>query len=529
MIILKNARIYTQNPDQPVAEALVIDKNRFIACGSTKDMMEYQTPGSIIEDVQGSFIIPGLTDAHIHLEEYAAFLAKVDCETPTRQECLERVAQKVKTTPKGQWILGHGWNQHNWPEGFGSTAMLDAISTNHPIYLTAKSLHAGWCNSLALHMMGVDAHTPDPPGGKFGRDEQGNPDGILFEYAMNVLEQYLPGKTQQETINEINVAQKQLWQFGITGIHDFDGKTCYQALQTLHQDQQLSLRVIKSIRQEDLTDAIKEGLITGCGDDMLRIGSVKLFADGALGPRTAAMFTPYENEPENSGMLFLSSQQVVEIGMQAVQAGVSLAIHAIGDRANHEVLQGYALLREFEQKNHLPFLRHRMEHVQVLHPDDIARLHELKIIASVQPIHIPSDFLAADRWWGKRAAYAYAFRSLLDSGTSLAFGSDAPVESPDPFWGLHAAVSRTRRDGSPSPNGWHPEQKLTLAESLRGFTTGAAYAAGAENHLGRIMPGYLADLVVVPQNPFEVDIKDLHDMQPSATMVDGKWVWKRKE
>ncbi|MEN6523651.1 MAG: amidohydrolase family protein, partial [Anaerolineaceae bacterium] len=145
------------------------------------------------------------------------------------------------------------------------------------------------------------------------------------------------------------------------------------------------------------------------------------------------------------------------------------------------------------------------------------------------PIHIPSDFLAADRWWGKRAAYAYAFRSLLDSGTSLAFGSDAPVESPDPFWGLHAAVSRTRLDGSPSPNGWHPEQKLTLAESLRGFTTGAAYAAGAENHLGRIMPGYLADLVVVPQNPFEVDIKDLHDMQPSATMVDGKWVWKRKE
>jgi predicted amidohydrolase YtcJ len=529
MIILKNARIYTQDPDQPFAEALTIDNNRFIACGSNQDMVKYEATGAIIEDAQGAFIIPGLTDAHIHLEEYAAFLAKVDCETPTRQECLDRVAKKAKVTPKGQWILGHGWNQHSWQEGFGNATMLDSISSEHPIYLTAKSLHAGWCNSLALRIMGIDAHTPDPSGGKFGRDDQGNPDGILFEYAMNVLEQHLPQKSQQQTIDEINAAQKQLWQYGITGIHDFDGKTCYQALQTLHKDRRLSLRVLKSIRKEDLTDWIRAGLVTGFGDNMLRIGSVKLFADGALGPRTAAMFSPYQNEPENSGMLFLTSQQVLETGMLAVQSGVSLAIHAIGDRANHEVLDGYALLREFEKKNNLPLGRHRMEHVQVLYPEDIARLHELKIIASVQPIHIPSDFLAADRWWGDRAAFAYAFRSLLDSGTALAFGSDAPVESPNPFWGLHAAVNRTRWDGEPSSDGWHPEQKLTLAESLHGFTIGTAYAAGAEDHLGRIMPGYLADLVVLPQNPFEVDAQSLRDMQPLATMVDGKWVWKRKE
>jgi predicted amidohydrolase YtcJ len=241
------------------------------------------------------------------------------------------------------------------------------------------------------------------------------------------------------------------------------------------------------------------------------------------------MLQPYEGEPENRGILLLDSEELYEQGRQAIDSGLSLAVHAIGDRANHEVLNAFDQLRRYESEHRRSKLRHRIEHVQLIHPDDVDRLAGLGIVASMQPIHATSDMYMADRYWGDRSAYAYAWRKQLDAGALLAFGSDAPVESPNPFWGLHAAVTRRRADGSPGADGWYPDQKLNMYEALAGFTKGPAYLAGMEDRLGRLSPGYLADLLVLPLNPFQCHPDEIKDIQPLATMVGGQWTFNELE
>ncbi len=547
MFILYNANIVTLDDHLPNASAMAIDGDRILAAGSDQEIRsrygrEPWTGKAVEElDLSGRTVIPGLTDAHIHLSHYAFGLQKVDCETATRQECLQRVAERAGRTPAGEWILGHGWNQNNWPEGFGTAAELDRAAPSHPVYLTAKSLHAGWANSAALHLAGIHPGTLDPPGGKILRDENGSPTGILLESATALVENALPEPTVASTAQAIRQALPVLWSLGVTGAHDFDGSLCFSALQAIHSQGQLHLRVVKSIPLENLPQAVALGLRTGFGDEMLRIGSVKAFADGALGPQTAAMIQPYEDRlkgrtqgiGEAHGMLLLDAEQLYEHGRLAVQHGLSLAVHAIGDRANHEVLNAFEELRTFETRELHPKgapgaiqFRHRIEHVQLLHPADAHRLARLKIIASMQPIHATSDMEMADRFWGERAALAYALRTQLEHGAVLAFGSDAPVESPNPFWGIHAAVTRRRRDGSPGRQGWYPAQRLSVLEALHGFTTGPAYAAGAEHRLGRLAPGYLADLVVLQEDPFACDPDSLYQIRPTATMVGGKWVFQ---
>jgi predicted amidohydrolase YtcJ len=311
---------------------------------------------------------------------------------------------------------------------------------------------------------------------------------------------------------------------GLTGVHDFDKRESFLALQELHAQQRLRLRVTKNIPVELLDSAFKIGLRTGFGDDWLRIGAVKAFMDGALGPRTAAMFQPYLGEPENKGSLILDGEQLFEFARQAADGGLGMTVHAIGDRANHEVLNAFEQLRAYETEKGLPHLRHRIEHVQLLHPDDAPRLAKLNIIASMQPVHATSDMVMADKYWGERTSLAYALKTQLDAGARVAFGSDAPVESPNPFRGIHAAVTRRRPDGSPGPAGWHPEQRLSMQQAIEGFTTGAAYAAYAENRQGCLTVGALADLIVLEKDPFTCDLEEVKDLQSSATMVAGEWV-----
>ena len=528
MRILTNARIYTLDPENPIVSTLVIDHGMITAVGEKTSALAAGSLQTELVDLGGRTVIPGLTDAHIHLQYYSLGLKKVDCETNSQTECLERVAARARQTPPAEWILGHGWNQNNWPEGYGSCAQLDRITTEQPIYLTAKSLHAGWGNTTALRLAGITSQTPDPPGGRIQRDEHGVPTGILFEKAMALVENSIPEAKPAMVAQAIKDAQPLLWQMGLTGAHDFDRQTCFTALQLLHEAGDLKLRVTKSLPIEILPEAVEIGLRSGFGDDFLQIGSIKAFSDGALGPRTAAMLQPYEGEPDNRGIAMLDAEEIFEKGRLAVEHGLSLAIHAIGDRANHEVLDAYTQLRQVEQE-YLPTtrrrLRHRIEHVQLIHPDDAERLARLGIIASMQPIHAVSDYPMADRYWGKRAAHAYAWRTISDYGTLMAFGSDAPVESPNPFWGLHAAVTRRRPDGSPGPDGWYPAQRLTLTEALHGFTSGAAYAAGKENQLGKLAPGYLADLIVLDTDLFNCEIDQIRDIRPTATMINGEWVY----
>ena len=528
MNILYNACMHTLDSSSPTASALAIDGCRILAVGNDQHILSEFESRADSQNMEGRPIIPGLTDAHIHLQHYALSLEKVDCETTSSAECLQRVAERAQHTPPGEWVLGHGWNQNDWEAGFGTAADLDSVAPNHPVYLTAKSLHAGWANSQALRAAGINQTSPDPPGGALQRDEQGAPTGILLEGAMELVANAIPEPTLAHITQALKNAQERLWQLGLTGAHDFDRQQCFAALQVLHARGELGLRITKSIPLEDLEHAIALGLRTGFGDDFLRIGSIKAFADGALGPRTAAMLQPFEGEPENRGMLLLDAEQLFEHGRNAVQNGLSLAVHAIGDRANHEVLNALTQLRivESQVSPEKPPLRHRIEHVQIIHPDDAGKLAQTGIIASMQPVHATSDFVMADRFWGDRTSNAYAWRTMLETNTPLAFGSDAPVESPNPFLGLHAAVTRQRQDGSPGAQGWHPEQRLTVAEALHGFTTGAAYAAGMEDRLGRLAPGYLADLLVLDTDPFTCQPEALKVIRPLGTMVAGKWVYR---
>lgn len=526
MLVLINARIRTQWEKAPTAEAVAIDGGRFIAVGTNEQILDLAGPTDPVRDMEGSTIWPGLTDSHIHLQKYALNLDRIDCETDTRAECLARVKAAAQKAPAGAWLCGHGWNQNSWPEGFGDARLLDEAAPNHPVYLTAKSLHAAWANSLALKQAGITGSTPNPENGEIQRGADGSPTGILFESAMDLMEKAIPEPGIGEIRSALERAQQTLWSLGITGVHDFDPRSCFMALQEMEQAGTLALRVLKSIPHEDFPHALGLGIRSGFGSDLLRIGPLKLFADGALGPQTAAMLKPYEGSHDR-GMLFLDAEQIFEIGQKASENGIYLAIHAIGDRANFEVLKAYEQMRRYETAQHRNHLRHRIEHVQIIHPDHLGRLTALGITASMQPIHATSDYQMADRYWGKRSQTAYALGDLLRHGTRMTFGSDAPVESPDPFWGLHAAVTRRRQDGSPTPEGWYPQQRLTLAQALAGYTTGPAYASGQEDRLGRIAPGYLADLIALQEDPFDLDPDQLHAVKPVATMVAGRFVWER--
>ena len=543
MKLLYNSRIYTLEASHPIVSAVAVEYGRVVAVGETDELFS-EFDRAEKQDMGGRIILPGLTDAHLHLQNYALSLQKIDCETDTLAECLSRVQECVRSAQPGEWILGHGWNQNNWlpsPPGRGaggspqnggeggqwpSTADLDKIAPDNPVYLTAKSLHAAWANSAALKLADITPASSDPANGQLQRDDKGQLTGILLETAMELVSRVIPEPAVETIAEAIEQTQPILWRMGVTGVHDFDRRDCFMALQQLHAQGKLKLRVTKSIPIENLQHAIELGLRTGFGDDWLRIGSVKAFMDGALGPRTAAMFQPYANEPENRGILNMDAEELFESGRQAVEAGLSLAVHAIGDRANHEVLDAYEQLRRLERDLNLPPLRHRIEHVQILHPDDAGRLGELGIIASMQPIHATSDMQMADQYWGERAALSYAWRTQLQPDAQLALGSDAPVEVPNPFLGLHAAVTRQRLDGSPSVDGWYPEQRLSMQQAIEGYTLGAAYAAGMEDRLGKLASGYLADLIVLEQDPFVIPPADLLEMASSATMVGGEWVWQ---
>jgi predicted amidohydrolase YtcJ len=476
----------------------------------------------------GRVVLPGLTDAHIHLKNYSQALQKIECETDTKEECLHRVAEHVKSVKPGEWVLGHGWNQNTWG-GWPTARELDAIAPNNPAYLTAKSLHAGLVNTVAMKLANITSETPNPQNGQIQRDAEGSVTGILLETAMELANNAIPEPSLDEIAETMEKAQPILWKMGVTGVHDFDRRDSFIALQMLHVKKKLKLRVLKNLPVELLDQIDIVGLRAGFGDDMLRIGNIKVFMDGALGPHTAAMFQPYVGEEENRGILNMDGEELFEHGRKAAAAGFGMTVHAIGDRANHEVLNAYEQLRKYETENNLPHHLHRIEHVQVLHPDDIDRLGNMNIIASMQPIHAISDMKMADEFWGaERGKLSYAWRTQLDNGARLAFGSDAPVDLPNPFLGLHAAITRRRADGSPSADGWYAEQKLTMAEAWEAYTIGPAYAAYMEDRLGKLAPNYLADLIVLEKDPFTCDPDELLTMQSSATMVGGEWVYQSR-
>ncbi len=525
--ILYNGNIITLAEDVRRVSALAITNGRVMATGSDDDILALATAGTIRQNLEGRTIIPGLTDAHIHWQWTARALQDVDVfEVPSKAVALERVAERVATTPTGEWITGHGWAQAYWPDGaFPTAADLDTVAPDHPIYLRAKSGHAAWINTRAMQLAGITAETLDPEGGQISRDASGQPDGLFFETAIMLVSRHVPSPSLEQTADQMAAAQRLALASGLTGFHDFDSQNCLRALQLLRERGGLDMRVVKNINKEWIDHALMLGLRRGFGDDWIRIGGLKIFADGALGPRTALMLDAYENEPQNFGISVTEEDEMRELVSKASAAGLPSTIHAIGDCAVRRVLNVYEAVRKEEAARGEPrnTRRHRMEHVQIIHPDDSHRLAELNIIASMQPIHATSDYDMADRYWGARSQYAYNARLQIDQGVVVAFGSDSPIDPFEPLGGIYAAVTRRRPDGTPGKEGWYPDARLTIDEALRGFTQGPAYAAGMENRLGKLAPGYLADLVMLDRDLYTIAPDEILDVQVMATMVDGQW------
>ncbi|MBX3055297.1 MAG: amidohydrolase [Anaerolineae bacterium] len=540
-LVLSNGRIHTMNPRQPQATAVAIRHNHILAVGSDDAMRALLGTGGEWVDLDGRALTPGLVDAHVHFQHFALGLQLVNLDGATSlDDALSRIHTAHRSPLTAHWLQGRGWRIDDWPtRAFPTAADLDHIVPDRPVCLRDKSGHAAWVNGRALRIAGIDDHTPDPPGGQIQRDATGQATGILFEDAMELVSRHIPRETPAQIAAAMQSAQQYCWQVGLTGLHDFDGRDCFLALQMLREQGELGLRIVKNVPVYRLEHAIGVGLRSGFGDDWLCIGSVKIFADGALGPRTAAMLQPYENDPTNTGIVVTDKEEMMEKVSAASAAGLSVTIHAIGDRANHDVLDVYEAVRAEEKKrleigrlrdsisqspiSQSPLLRHRIEHVQIIHPADQPRLAQLGIIASMQPTHATSDMEMADTHWGDRARHSYAWRTMLDSGALVVFGSDAPIEKIDPLPGIYAAVSRRRADGSPGPDGWYPEQKLTMHETIFAFTTAAALTSGQADRLGAIAPGKLADLTIYSADPFTTPPDELLDITIDATLVDGRF------
>ena len=518
-LLLLNGRIRTLDPRRPLASALAVAGGRVVAVGGA-DLRDLAGRSVQVFDLEGRTVLPGFTDAHIHLGWFAMGLREVDLrDCRSLEEVLDRVAERVRTTPPGEWVLGRGWDQEVWSDPrFPTAADLDRVAPHHPVALTAKSGHALVANTEAMRRAGVGAEPPDPEGGRIERDSSGRPTGLFLEGAMEMIRQAVPEPDAEAVADALPEALERAWRVGLTSVHQMGNLTAFDALQRLRARGALGLRVVQYLPADALDHALALRLRAGLGDDWLRVGGIKVFVDGALGPRTAAMLEPYEGEPDNVGILTLDREALEDLARRAVDGGLPLAVHAIGDRANRMVLDVLAGVGG-------PGLRHRIEHVQLLHPDDVGRLASLGVVASMQPIHAVQDAPMADRYWGDRCATAYAWRSLLDAGTVVAFGSDCPVEDLNPFLGIHAAVTRARPDGYGGPGGWHPEQRTTIEEAVRAYTWGTAYAAGMEDRLGRLASGYLADLIVLDRDIFACDPDAIPQTRVVGTMVGGRWVF----
>jgi predicted amidohydrolase YtcJ len=528
-LILYNGDIHTLDAAHPRCRAIAIAGDRVLAVGDDDAMRDLKAPAGKAIDLAGRTVTPGFTDAHLHFLSYGLGLKEIELAgVATLEEAMAHVAARAAETPAGHWLHGRGWDHTLWGGDFPTRHDLDRVAAEHPVFLRRKCGHAGWANSAALKLAGITADTPDPFGGAIDRDPHtGQPTGILKELAMDLMFRLFQEPTLAEAADAIRAAIPHAHRAGLVGVHTMEGAGAFRAFQHLRAAGELNLRVLMQIPEENLDAAIQTGVRSGFGDAWLRIGGVKIFSDGALGARTAHMLEPFEGEPANYGIPVATAEHLREVIGKASRAGIAAYVHAIGDAANRVVLDAIAAARhaEYALRNTEHALRHRIEHAQIVHPDDQPRFASLGVIASMQPIHATQDMLAADRHWGKRSAHAYAWRSLLNAGAALAFGSDSPVEDLSVMRGIHAAVTRRRPDGSPGPDGWYPGQRLTVEEAVYAYTVGCAYASGEEAIKGALTPGKLADLVVLSQDIFTIDPMAIADTEVAGTMLGGQFVY----
>jgi predicted amidohydrolase YtcJ len=508
------------------ASAIAVRDDKIVAVGVYADVESALAGRYRKVNLQGLTVVPGFTDCHIHLLWYALKFSQVDLGcVESIEEVKKRIRNAAHKSEQGQWIIGHGWSHSCLANAHPHRVQLDDAAPNNPIVLFSKDRHSIWVNSLALAMAGIDKDTLDPDGGVIERDPNTHePTGILRENAQPLINRVIPAPDFGMCKEAIARVIPYLHQLGITGIHDCGDEVSFGVLQELLAEDNLDLRICEMLPLHNLDAAIKLGIKTGFGNARLRIGPLKVFVDGALGSGTAALLEPYSDNPDNVGVCAITEEELTDIIIRASRSGISVAAHAIGDRAVRMALDALEKSKAGRRPDDTAPLHNRIEHAQLVSLVDLGRFASLGVIASIQPIHATSDRYMADKAWGTRSSIGYPMRSLAENGVRLAFGSDAPVEEPDPIQGIFAAVTRKRHDELSQP-GWHTEQCLTVEEAVRGYTTGAAYASGQEHIKGSITPGKLADFVILSKDIFTVNPLEIADTKILGTVVGGKVVF----
>lgn len=527
-LIITNAKIWTMDKARPQAEALAIVGERIVAVGSAADMDVWHGPQTKVVDAQGRLLLPGFNDAHVHFVDGGEHLQEVQLkDTATPQEFAERIAQRARKTPKGEWVTGGDWDEQKWsPPELPTRELIDPVTPNTPVFVNRYDGHESLANSVALQLANITSKTPDPPGGEIVHDAQGNPTGVLRDAAQDLVAKVMPPMSHARRMRAIRQAMDYAASLGVTSVQDmnpsYDDVKAYSELQ---EKGQLTLRIYVAPMETEWKDQAKIGIRHAFGTPLLRMGAVKGYADGSLGSETAYFFDAYTDNPKSHGLLSAEMHPpsaMLQRLRSADAAGLQICIHAIGDRAISMTLD---MFEQIEKSNGKRDRRWRIEHSQHMAAKDFARYARLGVIASVQPYHAIDDGRWAEKRIGpERIKRTYAFRTFMENGVRLAFGTDWSVAPLSPMWTIYAAVTRATLDGK-NPEGWIPEQKLTVPEAVEAYTMGSAYAEFQEKDKGSITAGKLADFVVLSDDIFHIPPSQIKNVKVEATYLGGKLVY----
>lgn len=531
-MVLLNGKVWTVNPDQPWAEAVAVKGDRILEVHSSKKIKENITTETQVIDLEGDLVLPGFIDSHTHFLDGGFSLLHIHLEdVKNREEFSARIKKKANEIGKGEWILKGNWNQElfDMPE-LPRKEWIDEVTLDNPVSVNRYDMHMALANSLALRLAGITKETPSPEGGEIHRNpETGEPTGILKDAAMSLVMRHVPEPSFSEKMKAAEAALKHATEAGVTSVHEIGSYSNFEVYQELLREGKLTIRLNVYIPITEIEFLRRIKLKASLKNNFLKIGGLKGFIDGSLGSSTALFFEPYEDDPAKSGLLYshmFPNGIMEERIMQADEAGLQVAVHAIGDKANNILLNIYERVMSQNRKRDR---RWRVEHAQHLLPDDIERIARLGLIVSVQPYHVIEDGQWMEKKIGrKRCQFSYPFQSLLKGGAVLTCSSDWTVAPLNPLVGIYAAVTRQTLDGK-NPGGWIPGQKISLEEAVRGFTLNGAYAEFAEKSKGSIEKGKLADLVVLSKNIFTIPPEEIQETEIKMTIFNGEVIYRKDE
>ncbi len=527
-LIVTNAKIWTVDKAHPQAEALAVLGDRIVAVGAAAEVDAWHGPETKIVDAHGKLLLPGFNDAHVHFVDGGSHLREVQLkDAPSPEEFARRIGERAKTTPKGEWITGGDWDEQKWsPPNLPTKELVDSVTPETPVWVNRYDGHESLANSVTLRLAHITAKTADPPGGQIVRDAQGNPTGVLRDSAQGLVDKVVPPLSHAQRLRAIRQALDHAASLGVTSVQHmnpaYDDVKIYSELEDKGE---LTARIYVAPIETDWRDQAKIGIRRAFGTPLLRMGAVKGYADGSLGSETAYFFDPYTDDPKSHGLLSDEMHPPAAMLQRlkgADAAGLQLCIHAIGDRGVSMILD---MFEQIEKANGKRDRRWRIEHAQHMAAKDFARFARLGVIASVEPYHAIDDGRWAEKRIGPdRIKRTYAFRTFLNDGVRLALGTDWSVAPLSPMWTIYAAVTRATLDGK-NPDGWVPDQKLSVAEAVEAYTLGSAYAEFQEKEKGSITRGKLADFVVLSDDIFKIPPAAIKNVKVEATYLGGKPVY----